>query len=126
MKKKLKGIYKGIIFILLVVLISISNSCKKSDDSSSGSSSTFNVDNTSIGFYKGASTKSINLTCNSVWNATISGTWASISPTMGSGNGVIKVSATANTTSSIRNCVVTITSGSSSIDVQVIQKITSY
>jgi hypothetical protein len=114
--------YKTTIFALLIMLLTIS--CGK--DESSSPTSTFSVDPEAIGFKRNAGSKNINITCDGVWTASVSGSWATVDPTMGSGNGTIRVSVSANPDQfKSRSCVVTISNGDVNKEVSVLQKATS-
>lgn len=115
--KNIKTALAALIIILLTV------SCGKED--SPNQSSTFSVNPESIGFTRNSGSKSITVTCDGTWNASVSGSWASVSPTTYSGNGSVRVSVSANPDNKFRSCVVTISSGGESKEVSVLQKVTS-
>jgi len=79
------------------------------------------VSTTSIGIKKSLTSSYFDITCNSSWTASISGNWATITPTYGNGNGHISIKTTTNNTGAKRYATVTVISGSSSVNVDVVQ-----
>lgn len=90
-----------------------------------GTATSLNVSPTSMTFGSAASTQSVTVSANTSWTALDNQSWISISPTSGSNNGTIQVSATANTTTSVRTGTVTVTGSGISRTVSVSQNGTS-
>jgi hypothetical protein len=79
------------------------------------------VSTTSIGIQKSVTGASFDITCKGSWSADISGSWATISPTSGNGNGHVSIKTTSNTTGKKRYATITVNSGSQSVNIEVVQ-----
>lgn len=114
----MKTLQKLLILAFIMVLIV---SCSEKDDGAS-SDKTFSVEPESVGFNQSSGRRHVNITCDGVWTAEISGSWATVSPSTGSGDGEIDIDATHNYDDQTRSCTVTISSAGESKYVSVIQK----
>jgi hypothetical protein len=79
------------------------------------------VSTTSIGIQKSITSASFEINCKGSWSVDISGSWATISPTSGSGNGRVSIKTTSNTTGKKRYATITVYSGSQSVNIEVVQ-----
>jgi hypothetical protein len=114
--------YKTTLFALLIMLLTIS--CGKDD--TPNQSSTFSVDPASIGFTRNSGRKTVAIKCDGAWTASVSGSWATVDPTMGSGDGSLSISVSANPDQfKSRSCVVTVSNGNVNKEVSVLQKASS-
>jgi hypothetical protein len=65
----------------------------------------------SLNFTKSSSTKQVQLTSNTSWVTSGKANWVTITPSSGGGNSVLNITASANTSSSIRSNTITFTAG---------------
>jgi mannan endo-1,4-beta-mannosidase len=72
---------------------------------------TLNLSTSSLSLSSGAASAPVSVTANVSWTITDDQTWLSVSPTSSSNNGSFTVSATANTGTTSRSGVVTVTGG---------------
>ena len=80
-----------------------------------------NVTQTSVRFGESGGTMSIGVTSNRKWNVSGGAGWLMVSPSSGSNNGTITLSASANSEKSSRNCLITINAGDASASISVEQ-----
>lgn len=73
---------------------------------------TLSLSPTSANVTAAAGTTSFSVLSNMNWTATETASWVTIAPASGNGNGTVVVTYQANTTTSSRTCVVTVTAGS--------------
>ena len=111
----MKKYAKIIFFISSIILI---NSCNLT---SQPEEDTLSVSTTSIGIKKSITGASFDINCNDSWNADISGSWATISPTSGSGNEHVSIKTTTNNTGKKRYATITVSSGKQSVSVDLVQ-----
>lgn len=108
------------ILILACVMVLVVSCSEKDDDASPDKS--FTVEPESVGFNQSSGRRHVTITCDGVWTAEVSGSWATVSPSTGSGNGELDIDADHNYGDQTRSCTVTISSGGESKYVSVIQK----
>lgn len=71
--------------------------------------SSLDVNVTSLSFEAGAGTRTFTITSNQSWTVSSSQSWCQVSPSSGSNNGAVIVSASANGSSDARNATITVT-----------------
>jgi hypothetical protein len=69
---------------------------------------TLDVSPSSLSFAAAGETKNITVTSNDSWTVSSDQSWCTVSPTSDSNNGTIKVTATANSSTSSRSATITI------------------
>jgi len=109
---------KLLVLFSIVMITAVITSCKKDEQSVEN---TFSVSPESIGIQKSLTGASVNVTCSGYWFASVSGSWGTISPEQGFGNGSISFKTTSNSTGAKRYCTITITSGEVTKTVSVTQ-----
>ena len=73
-----------------------------------GESTSLEVSPTSLSFDADAGTRTFNITSNQSWTVTSNQSWCQVSPSSGSNNGMVTVSASANGSSDARNATLTV------------------
>ncbi|PKP41858.1 MAG: hypothetical protein CVT93_06475 [Bacteroidetes bacterium HGW-Bacteroidetes-10] len=91
-------------FLALFLLLAVT-ACKKDPPP------VLNVSSPNIDVQNSQGTGTVSITANAAWVTTLTGTWFSISPSSGSGDAVITITAQNNLTSSDRSASIIITTG---------------
>lgn len=103
--------------MLMVATLSVGlTSCGDDDDPDNVS-----VSMPSVNFGESGGSQSIQVTSNTKWTVSGNPGWLTVSPVQGSNNGVLSLTATANTETGSRNCTLFINAGSASTTISVYQ-----
>ena len=79
------------------------------------------VSDKSVSFETAGGDKTVTITCNDSWTVNSTADWITVSPKSGSGNGSIKITATANTGFEVRSADISVSAGDKSQSIKVNQ-----
>ena len=103
------------------ITVSNSNSSATILVNQKAASASLSVSTTSINFNESSGSKDVTIKSNTSWEASSSEDWLTVSPSQGTGDGILTLTAEANTTTSKRDATVTIKYGNSSTTISVSQ-----
>lgn len=87
-----------------------------------GNNSNLSVSPTSLSFSSSTGSKSVTITSNSSWTISCNATWCSVNQSSGSGNSTVSVSVNANSSTQSRSTVISVSSGSTTKNINVTQE----